>query len=75
MTLVLLFLLAIVAASLWWLSRQRLTSKPWLESGLESVEYGTERMNLPREKVGLMVFLAVSGMLFTLFFSGHFILQ
>ena len=75
MTVVLIFLLVVVATSIWWLSHQRLTSKPWLEIGLDNIEYGTDRVGLPKAKIGLIVFLAVVGMLFTLFFSGHFMRQ
>ncbi|MDG2406664.1 MAG: hypothetical protein P8M25_17535 [Paracoccaceae bacterium] len=75
MTVVLIFLLVVVATSFWWLKHQRLTAKPWLESGLDNIEYGTDRVGLSKDKIGLLVFLAVVGMLFTLFFSGHFMRQ
>jgi cytochrome c oxidase subunit III len=75
MTVVLIFLLLLIVTSLWWLKHQRLMSKPWLESGLDNIEYGTDHFGLPKAKIGLLVFLAVVGMLFTLFFSGHFMRQ
>lgn len=75
MTTVLLFLVAVFAGAGWWLSHQRLTSKPWLESGLESIEDGTDRISLPRTKIGLIVFLSVVGTLFALFVSGYFMRQ
>ena len=59
----------------WWLSHQRLTSKPWLESGPKDVFAGTDRVQIPKAKLGLVVFLAVIGMFFSLFFSGHFMRQ
>ena len=75
MTVVLIFLMVVVVTSLWWLKHQRLTSKPWLESGLDNIEYGTDHVGLSKAKMGLLVFLAVVGMLFALFFSGHFMRQ
>lgn len=75
MTAVLVFLLVIGAVSGWWLSHQRLMSKPWLESGLDSVVEGTDGMGLPRAKIGLIVFLGVVGILFAMFTSGYFMRQ
>ncbi len=71
MTTVLLFIFVVVGTSGWWLSHQRLGSKPWLESGLDSVS-GTDRIGLPKAKMGLIVFLGVAGILFALFTSGFF---
>lgn len=75
MTTVLIFLLVVVSVSAWWLSHQRLMSKPWLESGPGSVEPGTDRISLPRAKIGLVVFLTVVGILFALITSGYFMRQ
>lgn len=74
MSVVLLFLAVIAAIMIWWLSGQRLTSKPWLETG--SVQMpdhpGTERQQLPPVKIGLFVFLGVVGALFSLAVSAYF---
>ena len=75
MTVVLIFLTVVVTTSIWWLSHQRLGAKPWLESGLDSLDQGSHQVSLPKAKVGLLVILAVVGMLFTLFFSSHFMRQ
>ena len=75
MTAALIFLLAVIGIALWWLSHQRLTSKPWLESGLDSVEDGADGIDMPKAKIGLIVFLAVVGTLFALFTSGYFMRQ
>ena len=75
MTIVLIFLMGVLGTSLWWLKHQSLTSKPWLETGLDNIENGTASVGLSKSKMGLIVFLAVVGMLFTLFFSGHFMRQ
>lgn len=75
MTVVLIFLAVVVSTSLWWLSHQRLGAKPWLESGLDSLDQASHQVSIPKAKVGLLVILSVVGMLFTLFFSGHFMRQ
>ena len=75
MTVVLIFLAVVVSISMWWLSHQRLGAKPWLESGLDSLDQGSHKVSLPKAKVGLLVILAIVGMLFTLFFSSHFMRQ
>jgi cytochrome c oxidase subunit 3 len=61
--------LAVIAA--WWLSTQRLTSKPWLERGAtgEFIDTGVPRV--PSAKVALGVFLATIGSLFALFISAY----
>ena len=60
---------AIVA---WWLSRQRLTAKPWLEVGAIDDFPGTGASSLPAATIGLGVFLAVVGTLFALLISAYF---
>ena len=60
---------AIVA---WWLSRQRLMAKPWLEAGRDRRLPGTGASSLPAAKIGLGVFLAVVGSLFALLISAYF---
>lgn len=67
MTIVLIFLVSVAAIALWWLSQQHLMSKPWLETG--AVTAAPQRSELPAEKIGLGVFLAVVGGLFALFGS------
>jgi cytochrome c oxidase subunit 3 len=62
MTVVLIFLAVVVSTSMWWLSHQRLGAKPWLESGLDSLDQGSHKVSLPKAKVGLLVILAVVGM-------------
>ena len=62
----------IVAIAAWWLSQQRLMSKPWLEAGTVEAWPGTESGSMPAAKIGLGVFLAVVGCLFALFTSAYF---
>ena len=68
---VLLFVAIIAAIVIWWLSRQRLFAKPWLEEGLAGEFPGTGASQLPAAKLGLGVFLAVVGSLFALTLSAY----
>jgi len=74
MSVVLIFLAAIAAIMIWWLSGQRLTSKPWLETGSVQLpdHHGTERPPVPAVKIGLFVFLGVVGAVFSLAVSAYF---
>jgi cytochrome c oxidase subunit 3 len=68
---IVLFLAVIAVIVGWWLSQQRLTAKPWLEEGPIGEFPGTGAMTLPAAKIGLGVFLAVAGALFTLIISAY----
>ena len=68
MNITFLFLAVIAAIVAWWLAQQRLTAKPWLGAGLIG-DTGTS--SLPAAKIGLGVFLAVVGCLFTLLISAY----
>lgn len=68
MNITFLFLAVLASVALWWLAQQRITSKPWLETGAVD-DPGAS--SLPAAKVGLGVFLAVAGLLFSLFFSAY----
>jgi cytochrome c oxidase subunit 3 len=70
---ILLFLAVILAIAGWWLARQGLMSKPWLETGDSDLVSGRQAMPQPASKVGLGIFLAVVGALFALFISAYFI--
>lgn len=63
------FLIGVGAISAWWLSQQRLTSKPWLEESPAGQTPLPQTPGIPAEKIGLGVFLAVAGSLFALMFS------
>ena len=70
----LLFLAVIAAISGWWLSQQRLMSKPWLEEGALGGSFpGTGASLQPAAKLGLGIFLAVVGSLFALLISAYVI--
>jgi cytochrome c oxidase subunit 3 len=68
---ILLFLAPIGAIIAWWLSRQRLMAKPWLEVGLIDDFPGTGASSVPAATIGLGVFLAVVSSLFALFISAY----
>jgi len=72
MSAIVIFLAAIAAVVGWWLSRQRLMSKPWLEAGPVTAFPETEASLMHPAKIGLGVFLAVVGALFALLISAYF---
>jgi cytochrome c oxidase subunit 3 len=72
MSVILIFLAGLASIIIWWMAQQRLTSKPWLEAGRASEISAITRSPLPTAKIGLGVFLAVVGALFTLFISAYF---
>jgi cytochrome c oxidase subunit 3 len=72
---IILFIVVIAVIVGWWLSGQRLTAKPWLEEGSIGEFPGTGAMTLPAAKIGLGVFLAVAGCLFTLVISAYSVRQ
>jgi cytochrome c oxidase subunit III len=67
----LLFLAALAAIAVWWLSKQRLAAKPWLEEGAIGEFPGSGASSVPTAKIGLGVFLAVVGSLFALVSSAY----
>lgn len=69
MTAAVAFLVLLAALAAWWLSGQRLMSRPWLAAGVVEDTGGLSHM--PAAKVGLGVFLAVIGALFSLFLSAY----
>jgi cytochrome c oxidase subunit 3 len=71
MTIIVVFLGAVGAVAAWWLSSQRLTSKPWLEQGVIDDATGADASSRLVAKTGLGVFLVVAGALFTLFISAY----
>ncbi|WP_105429288.1 cytochrome c oxidase subunit 3 [Neorhizobium sp. T6_25] len=76
MSVTLIFLAVIGAIIVWWLAGQRLTSKPWLETGSVQLpdHHGADRQQppVPAVKIGLFVFLGVIGALFSLAVSAYF---
>ena len=66
-----LFFSGLAVIVVWWLSKHRLASKPWLEQGAAGEFPGTGVSSIPVEKVGLGVLLAAIGSLFALFISAY----
>lgn len=71
MSTILIFMAAIAGIIAWWMARQRLTSKPWLEAGLAGEAPEMRGSSTTTAKVGLGIFLAVVGALFTLLVSAY----
>ncbi len=66
-----LFFSAVAVFAVWWLSKHRLASKPWLEQGTASEFPGAGVSQTPVAKVGLTVLLASLAALFALFISAY----
>jgi cytochrome c oxidase subunit III len=70
-TYALLFLVGIMAIIVWWLVRQTVNVKPWMEQRPIEIVHGDGALSLPLVKVGLGVFLAVVTSLFALLISAY----
>jgi cytochrome c oxidase subunit 3 len=68
---IILFLALVGIIVAWWLARQRLTAKPWLEEGPIGEVPGTGASQLPAATIGVGVFLVVVGALFALLISAY----
>lgn len=68
MNIMFLFLAVLALIVAWWLSHQRISAKPWLETGPIG---DTGASSIPASKIGLGVFLAVVGSLFALLISAY----
>ena len=71
MSAILVFMAGIAGIIGWWMARQRLASKPWLEVGLAGDAQQMHGSSATITKVGLGIFLAVVGALFTLLISAY----
>ncbi|MBB5575704.1 MULTISPECIES: cytochrome c oxidase subunit 3 [Rhizobium] len=71
MSAILIFMAGIACIIAWWMARQRLTSKPWLETGLVDDAPEMRGSSETTAKVGLGIFLAVVGALFALLISAY----
>lgn len=69
MGVVLSFIVVVAAFAGWWLSRQRLTAKPWLEVGV--IGDAAEPTSPMTAKLGLGTFLVVASSLFALLISAY----
>jgi cytochrome c oxidase subunit 3 len=70
-TYALLALVGIMATVVWWLVRQTINVKPWMEQRPIEIVHGDGALSLPSIKVGLGVFLAVATSLFALLISAY----
>jgi cytochrome c oxidase subunit III len=72
MSVVVMFFAIIAGLAGWWLARQRLTAKPWLEQGVIEGVPDFQASRDPAKRVGLGFFLAVVGSLFALLTGAYF---
>lgn len=72
MSVVVMFFAIIAGLAGWWLARQRLTVKPWLEQGVIEGVPDFRASRDPAKRVGLAFFLAVVGSLFALLTGAYF---
>lgn len=72
MVVILLFMVVLAGFAGWWLLRQGLTAKPWLEVGVAGEAGWTGPAPRPTAKIGLAAFLVVAGSLFALLVSAYF---
>jgi cytochrome c oxidase subunit 3 len=68
-TVIFLVVMAVIVG--WWVSRQGLTAKPWLEVGVSSDARDAEPSVRPTVGIGLGAFLVVAGSLFSLLVSAY----
>ena len=71
MTYALVLLGGVMAVIVWWLVRQTVNVKPWMEQRPIEMVHGDGALSLPPIKVGLGVFLAVATSLFALLISAY----
>lgn len=74
MTIVAVFLAGVAAVALWWLSRQGLTARPWLEEGASGDIASGGVPAASATTMGLRVFLTVVGALFALL-AGSYVMR
>jgi cytochrome c oxidase subunit 3 len=72
MSVVVMFFAILAGLAGWWLARQRLTAKPWLEQGVIEGVPDFEASRDPAKRVGLGFLLAVVGSLFALLTGAYF---
>jgi cytochrome c oxidase subunit 3 len=72
MTVLALYLAVIAALAGWWLSRQQLTAKPWLEQGVLGEARDAAAWPGSATRTGLGIFFAVAGSLFALSITAYF---
>lgn len=72
MSVVVMFFAILAGLAGWWLARQRLTVKPWLEQGVIEGVPDFQASRDPAKRVGLGFFLAVVGSLFALLTGAYF---
>lgn len=72
MSVVVMFFAILAGLAGWWLARQRLTAKPWLEQGVIEGVPDFQASHDPAKRAGLGFFLAIVGSLFALLTGAYF---
>lgn len=72
MSVAVMFFALLAGLAGWWLARQRLTTKPWLETGVIGGVPDFEASHDPAKRAALGFFLAVVGSLFALVIGAYF---
>ena len=72
MSVAVMFFAIVAGLAGWWLARQRLTSKPWLEQGVLEGVPDFELSHDPAKRTALGFFLAVVGSMFALLIGAYF---
>jgi cytochrome c oxidase subunit 3 len=72
MTVAVMFFAMLAGLAGWWLARQRLTAKPWLEHGVLEGVPDLELSRDPAKRSALGFFLAVVGSMFALLIGAYF---
>ncbi|KRE09513.1 cytochrome C oxidase [Bosea sp. Root381] len=71
MVVILSFMVVLAGFAGWWLLRQGIASKPWLEVGIPADAGWTAPLPRPTARLGLAAFLVVAGSLFALLVSAY----
>ena len=72
MSISVIFVVALTAMAIWWLSHQKLASKPWLDVDEVGELRDTRASRMPAAKVGLWMFLAIVCTALALLISAYF---
>jgi len=72
MSVTLMFFAVLAGLAGWWLARQRLTARPWLEHGVLGGVPDFEASHDPAKRAALGFFLAVVGSMFALVIGAYF---
>jgi cytochrome c oxidase subunit 3 len=70
-TIAVVFVVALLTFAGWWLVRQGIATRPWLETGFAEGALGRPPRTMPAAKLGLILFIAVVSTLLVLLVSAY----